>query len=211
MRSSRISPSGYPLSSQRLWLHLQSQRSPQGGTVLNLILAVLGLGVLWLGATTFLLPKTFSCGGSQTRAARQIVETIGRRQQAYYLERQQFAKDLAALNLEMKPETKVYRYRTQATDNATFGYAEAKYEYEPRINGFWPFEWVTDGTPLRSYVSGIFLIKRKPTPAEANFLEVIETVSIVCEVEQLGPVTINPPTYRNGKLACGKGSNKISR
>lgn len=212
MRSFRGSPSALPLvAKQRLWRHLQTQRSPQGGTLVNVIVALFGLGVLGVGVSAFILPQTLSCGNkARTAEARQMVGAMGRGQQAYYLEQRKFATALAPLGLGMPPETENYRYRAQGTGKAGFGFAEAKAEYTLRPNSFGPFTWTTNGAPLRSYVVGVFPERSPQTAVKPGQTQGLETVSILCEVEKIGPGPINPPIYQQGKLACGSGSNEVT-
>ncbi len=211
MRSVPSTAHGFCLSAtQRLLQQLQTPRSPQGSTVFNLILALLGLGIVGFGAMAIFLPQTFSCGNkAKTAEARQMVGAIGRGQQAYYFEQKKFTSSLPVLGLGIQPESKNYRYTVQTIGNAGFGYAEAKSEYTLRTNTFGPFEWVSQGSPIRSYVVGVFPHQPKANAANKSDLDTRETVRILCEVEKIGPGPINPPTYQNGKLACGSGSNLI--
>lgn len=190
-------------------------RSQQGSVATNLVLAMLGLGVAGLGAVTFLLPQAMSCGNkAMTAEARNYVGTMNRAQTAYLLEHNRFAKTVKSLEVGIKTETQNYRYSTQVVGNAAFSYGIARHEYVRRMNNLGPFEWSSNGAPMRSYVGGVFPVAPQQMNANTKANSSAKAtdpsvVMILCEAEKLGSVPVNPPTYQNGKLACGAGSNKL--
>ncbi len=138
----------------------------------------------------------------QQEAARQVegqqyLGSINRAQQAYFLERNEFADDLDALMIGMPSETENYQFSVVPQPDATrsvVAIAQAK----------------TEG--LHSYTGAVFIVD-VPSPDGSSTTNQT-TVAILCETEEL---SMTPPaapeldaTGDSGDLiACPAGSRRV--
>ena len=130
------------------------------------------------------------CGGKQeTREATLYVGAMSRAQQAYFAEKNAFSSSVDALGIGIKTETTNFKYSIRATKKAAFNYAVAK------------------GNHLNSYVRGVFLVPAKNFEPNAA-KEEKTTTSILCKADSPGTIKPAEPTYKNGKIACGKGTTE---
>jgi hypothetical protein len=128
------------------------------------------------------------CGGKQeTREATLYVGAMSRAQQAYFAEKNAFSSSVDALGIGIKTETTNFKYSIRATKKAAFNYAVAK------------------GNHLNSYVGGVFRVPAKNFEPNAAKDEKT-TTSILCKADSPGTIKPAEPTYKNGKIACGKGT-----
>jgi len=130
------------------------------------------------------------CGGKQeTREATLYVGAMSRAQQAYFAEKNAFSSSVDALGIGIKTETTNFKYSIRATKKAAFNYAVAK------------------GNHLNSYVGGVFRVPAKNFEPNAAKDEKT-TTSILCKADSPGTIKPAEPTYKNGKIACGKGTTE---
>jgi hypothetical protein len=117
---------------------------------------------------------------------------MNKAQQAVFIEKSAFATSVDALGLGIKTETKNYLYSVRATKQTAFHYGVSKQRQ------------------LESYVGGVFLVPVKKIESNAA-KDGITTIFILCEADS--PDTIKPaePIYKNGKIACGKGTRQVTR
>ena len=173
-----------------------SQQDSKSASILpngcGCLLLLMGIGVI--GAIA--LPSFLVSGGGgctpKTGEAIQYVGSMNRAQEALFIEKSAFATSVDALGLGIKTETTTFKYSIRATKKAAFNYAIAKEK------------------SLQSYVGGVFLVPAKNFESNAA-KEKITTTSILCEADFSGTIKPAEPTYENGKIACGKGTTKVTR
>jgi type IV pilus assembly protein PilA len=182
---------------------LQNQQN-RGFTLWEGLAALVIIGVI----AAIALPSLTSCGTKAINSeARQIVGSMNRAQQAYYLDKNRFARDIPALELGTSQQTNNFTYSTLATSQAVFNYGLARRNYVYRQQQFGPFHWEkrTANRP-RSYIGAVFLDSR---PAKANRSET-KFVTIMCEANLPGIARPTRPTYQAGVVACGNDTKEIS-
>jgi len=123
---------------------------------------------------------------------KQYVSAMNKAQQAVFIETSAFATSFDALGIGIKTETTNFKYSIRATKKAAFNYGVAK------------------DNNLKSYVGGVFRVPAKNFESNAA-KEEITTTSILCEADSPGTIKPAEPTYENGKIACGKGTTKVSK
>jgi len=156
---------------------------PNGCGCLLLLMGVVVIGVLAL--PSFLASRN----KARTMEAIQYVSSMSRAQQAYFAEKNAFSSSVDALGIGIKTETTNFKYSIHATKKAAFNYAVAKGNY------------------FKSYVGGVFLVPAKNFEPNAA-KEERTTTSILCEADSPGTIKPAEPTYKNGKIACGKGTRQ---
>ena len=153
------------------------------------LLLLMGIGVI--GAIA--LPSFLVSGGGgcmpKTGEARQYVSSMNHAQKALFIEKSAFATSFDALGLGLKTETTNFKYSIRATKKAAFNYAVSKQK------------------DLKSYVGGVFLVPAKNFDTNAA-KEERTTTSILCEADSPGTIKPVEPTYKDGKIACGKGTRQ---
>ncbi|MGB8686576.1 MAG: type IV pilin-like G/H family protein [Microcoleus sp.] len=125
--------------------------------------------------------------------AKQYVSSTNKGQQAYYAEKSVFGTSVEALKMGIITETKNYKYSVRATKKAAFSYGVSKQK------------------ELKSYVGGVFVVPAKEVVPNAAQNEIITTISILCEADKPGPIKPAEATYKNGKIACGKGTTELTK
>jgi len=130
-------------------------------------------------------------GTPKTAGAIQYVGSMNRAQEALFIEKSAFATSFDGLGLGIKTETTNFKYSIRATKKAAFNYAVAK------------------ENDLKSYVGGVFQVPAKNFEPNAA-KEKITTTSILCEADSPGTIKPAEPTYKNGKIACGKATTQWS-
>ncbi|MFH7030490.1 MAG: type IV pilin-like G/H family protein [Heteroscytonema crispum UTEX LB 1556] len=116
---------------------------------------------------------------------RNKVGAMNRAQQAYQIDNKAFTDSMKNLAINIKPETKNYKYSISLGNQAVFNYAIAKQDN------------------LKSYVGGVF---RVPDTLVKN-QTVTET--IVCEANSPGIIKPEIPKYENGVISCGANTKNL--
>ncbi len=149
------------------------------------------MGIVVISAIA--LPSFLNQGGKAPQSEnKQYVSAMNKAQQAVFIETSAFATSFDALGLGIKTETTNFKYSIRATKKAAFHYGVSKEK------------------DLKSYVGGVFLLPAKNFDPHAD-KEEKTTTSILCESDSPGTIKPAEPTYKNGKVACGKGTTKRSR
>ncbi len=149
------------------------------------------MGIVVIGAIALPSPVG-TARKARASEAKQYVGSMNRAHQALFIEKSAFATSVDALGLGIKTETKNYLYSVRATKQTAFHYGVSKQRQ------------------LESYVGGVFLVpveKIEPNAAKDG----ITTISILCEADSPGTIKPAEPTYKNGKIACGKGTRQVTR
>ncbi|MEG4330042.1 type IV pilin-like G/H family protein [Microcoleus sp. herbarium5] len=153
------------------------------------LLLLMGMGVI--GAIA--LPSFLNQGGRAPQSEnKQYVSAMNKGQQAYLAENNAFSSSVAVLGLGIKTETTNFKYSIRATKQAAFNYGVSKKK------------------DLKTYVGGVFLVPAKNFAPNAA-KEEKTTTSILCEADSPGTIKPAEPTYKNGKIACGKGTTQPTR
>ena len=156
------------------------------------LLLLMGIGLIGaIALPSFLVSGCQECK-SKTREAKLYVGSMNKAQQAVFIEKSGFAISVNALELGIKTETTHFKYSIRATKKAALNYAVSKQK------------------DLKSYVGGVFLVPAKNFEPNAA-KEERTTTSILCEADFSGTIKPAEPTYENGKIACGKGTTKVTR
>lgn len=103
------------------YLNNRKKKNDEGFTLIELLVVVIIIGILAAIALPSLLGQVNKAKQSE---ARTYVGAVNRAQQAYYLERQNFASDLSELQVGIKTESDNYKYEIKgggtAADAAQF-------------------------------------------------------------------------------------------
>jgi type IV pilus assembly protein PilA len=179
-----------------------------------LILSLTG-GILG-GLALFSLPLVM-CGGSRARTAeaRAYVGSMNRAQQAVYLETGAFARTIDDLGMGIPSRTRYYHYEihrqsvvvndkqppeTWVIQSATV---------QPTSDQTWSL-FNLDPVKVRAIAGAV-------APNLAAGADKDSTITILCQAIEPGPRAIGSaklqgiasPTYHNGQLRCGPGSNPL--
>jgi type II secretory pathway pseudopilin PulG len=150
------------------------------------LLLLMGIGVI----SAIALPSFLRQGGKAKQSEnKQYVSAMNKAQQAVFIETSAFATSFDALGIGIKTETTNFKYSIRATKKAAFNYGVSKEK------------------DLKSYVGGVFLVPAKNFEPNAA-KEERTTRSILCEADSPGTIKPAEPTYKNGKIACGKGTTQ---
>ena len=88
----------------------------QGFTLIELLVVIIIIGIL----SAIALPSFLSQASKAKEAeAKQLIGAANRAQQAYYLERNQFAPDFASLGISIKTSTNNFTYAVDTTGGST--------------------------------------------------------------------------------------------
>ena len=153
------------------------------------LLLLMGIGVI----SAIALPSFLRQGGKAKQSEnKQYVSAMNKAQQAVFIETSAFATSFDALGIGIKTETTNFKYSIRATNKAAFNYGVSKKK------------------DLKSYVSGVFLVPAKNFEPNAA-KEERTTTSILCEADSPGTIKPAETTYKNGKIACGKGTREVTK
>lgn len=144
-----------------------------------------------LAVCIFILPSFLVQQNSPRESeAKTNVGIISRAQQYFFIEKNQFSRDLLTLDINIKPETTNYTYKTEAYNSGNNSYA------------------IVTATPkhssLKSYIGGVFL---KIVPSTNQLI----TISILCESTQPSTSPPSPPKLVGTELQCTSGSTSVAK
>jgi type IV pilus assembly protein PilA len=150
---------------------LNKKNGEKGFTLIELLVVIIIIGILAAIALPSFLNQASKARQSE---AKTYVGSMNRSQQAYYLEKQQFAPSLTTLALGIAATTANYTYLTGTID----GGVAAAIKGSSAVNS-----WATPGTataPLKAYLGGVAIA----TPTGSNEAT---TLAVLCEAN-LAPV-----------------------
>ena len=124
--------------------------------------------------------------------AKQYLGSMNRAQQAKFAEIGAFANSVDTLGIGIRSETTSFIYSINVANKAAFHYGLSKNE------------------KLKSYVGAVFLVPNNNVTPEAGQHE-METVSILCVAKSSGMAKPANPTNINGQLACGNGTEIVTK
>lgn len=165
------------------------------------IYSLLGLGLIAIGAPAFL--GSFSCGTkSRSFEARTYAGSMGRAQQALWLENGAFGRSIPALDIGIKEETDNYKYDLQSFELIAYHYGVPKKDN------------------LKSFVGAVFVVPEKAQTSQGvnqkaspksdtkpSTKKDLTTLRILCESPNLGVRTKLPkPFLDNGIPKCAEGT-----
>lgn len=166
----------------------------------KLLVTMITLTILGVSTSFLALSQTNKYGGNKARLleARNFIGALNRSQQAYYLENNSFSNSIEKLEIGIKTQTQNYTYSTKATSKAVFNYAVPRREY---LSQGW---FGLEKRPFYGFVGGVFVKSEK-----VGNKEEITTIAILCIAENQATTPPATPTYKNGVLSCGAGTNLI--
>lgn len=159
--------------------HLLSKKKDGGFTLIELLVVIIIIGILSAIALPSFLNQANK--GKQSEA-KTYVGTLVRTQQAFYLEKSQFATDLTKLSKPIAAETENYKYETgggSTTQSLSTGTSKQ--------------------TPLRSYAGTIF-VETDTATSETN------TNAVLCESKT---PTTTALTAATSVTNCGANADVI--
>ncbi len=165
------------------------QRREQGFTLIELLVVIIIIGIL----SSIALPSFLSQSNKAREAeAKQIIGASNRAQQAYYLERNQFAVDLISLGISIKTSTNNFTYAVDTSAGSpTAIIRDVSY---PR------------NSSLRAYTGAV--------EVDSVNTGILSTISILCQSQAASPgdptgVTANAAT---GSLStCNTGWDELGK
>jgi hypothetical protein len=141
------------------------------------------------------LPSLLSCGNKGKQAeAKQNIGAMNRAQQAYFIDKNTFAKSVVDAGIGIQTQTVNYNYSVRATKTAAFQYGIARHKTQ------------------KSYVGGVFAVPAINVNPAANKTDKTEmtTVGIVCEALNPGSTTPTAPTLVKGVPTCGSNTRDLT-
>lgn len=166
------------------------------------IYSLLGFGVTALVAMMF-TGTQYTCGTkARSSEARLYVGTIGRGQQAFWLENGAFGRSIPSLGLGISEETDNYKYGLQSFEFASYQYGVPKNDN------------------VKSFVGAVFVVPEKSQTSQGSYLKAnqmsesnpsakkeLTTIAILCESPKTGVKQKLPnPFLQNGTPTCAEGT-----
>ncbi|MGI0484537.1 protein kinase domain-containing protein [Pantanalinema rosaneae CENA516] len=191
-----------------LQTHLVQPAKPTDDTVNLARLTLLSVIGLIMGSSLLFLPVALPLRFKEIIPSslkppevegQQAIQSINRRQQAYFLQQKKFASTIDSLNPSIATQTSNYTYSLEHTEQAVFHYAAAHRK------------------GLRSYVGGVFLIPSRFKPSQLgrsttgrNKPTRVETRAIVCQGLLPSHLPPPPPVLKNNQPICVAGTVQIN-
>jgi type II secretory pathway pseudopilin PulG len=144
-------------------------------------------------------PQAYNLRARQSEA-KAYIGSMNRAQQAYFLEQASWSKNTQDLGIDIKPETKNYRYSLKI-DSAI---ATSKTKPYPGIAINLAIAKQPD---LKSYV-GIVYVQHSPN---SNDIDDITSWAILCQSNQPTMKTPSQPTWNGKQMLCPDGYIAIDR
>jgi type IV pilus assembly protein PilA len=169
------------------------------------IYSLLGFGIIAIVAPAFL--GSFGCGTKARSAeARSYVGSMGRAQQALWIENGALGRSIPALAIGIKEETDNYKYDLQGFELVAYHYGVPKNDN------------------LKSFVGAVFVVPEKAQTSQGvnqqanpksatkpSTKKDLTTITILCESPNLGIKTKLPkPFLENGIPNCAEGTVLIN-
>ena len=155
----------------------------KGLTTLEQLIIILGITIV--GA--IILPIIFRSQEAEAKKTtlQQDVETtvdaMRDAQQDYFLGKNSFTDSLQELKVSSATKTENYKYSVETTDKSAFLYG------------------MSNNSDFKSYVAAVFAGVGKRTLS----------ASILCKSQTPGTQQIANPTYENGVISCGAGTQEL--
>lgn len=189
----------------------RKQTFPWGAVTTFLSIFVIGHGINWLRFS--LSSELLNCGKIPEELAGEFeLGTINRAQQAYFLEKQTFVKDIQEVKLGIQPNNKNFSYSIQTTNQAVFSYAIANSDAYKRRTEYFGFFWwdFQDSPPFKSSVGAVFAVPSNNIDSKTKHKK-MTTVSVVCNSLRPGSTTPIAPKLVKGVPTCGTGTKEEVR
>ncbi|AFY39077.1 hypothetical protein Lepto7376_2820 [[Leptolyngbya] sp. PCC 7376] len=181
-----------PLGDEAMLRRQENDKSQYGWRSLGILIAIIG-GVIW-----WMAPQIVGCGGmAKEMEGRIAVGTMGRGQQAFFLENNQFASSLDELDLGIRRETDNYTFSVDHRGDHVFNYAVARGDVE------------------NSYIGAVFQLESTVIVPETGE-EIPEFATITCAINienvdtQVSPQTVLPSLEDNIPI-CHPETNLMQR
>ena len=149
--------------------HLAGKKKDQGFTLIELLVVIIIIGILSAIALPSFLNQANKAKQSE---AKQYVGTLNRVQQAYYLEKSQFASDMIPLANPVPSSTENYAYAPSAVTSSSTNVTNSG---------------VSNKVALKSYV-GMVAISVVTAASDAT------TTAVLCEANTPGATQLADPT-----------------
>lgn len=155
-----------------------------------------------------------NCGGPKhdfSREPKQYISSINKGQQAYWAENAKFSNSIDKLGMDIKIQTRNFKYSTRATENAVFSYGMPRPDAEDAYKtvSFGLFWW-PKRREFKGYVGSVFLVPANNTNYESTHND-MTTKSILCFSTASNPTEIAEPILQNGHLTCGNGTQPVTK
>ncbi|MBS3027243.1 MAG: type IV pilin-like G/H family protein [Dolichospermum sp. DET50] len=175
----------------KFFQYLLSRKNERGFTIIEILSIVIIIGIL----SAIALPSFLSCGSMAVSSeSKYYVGAMNESQQAYFLENRNFSNSLSRLDLGIKEQTKYFNYSIIITQKAAFNYGVARQKY---VDSSW-----FNPRPIKTFVGAVFAvpITKKDQP---------ETLSIICQSQELTTTSPANPILKNGVPVCGQGTKEL--
>ncbi len=165
--------------------HLAGRKKDQGFTLIELLVVIIIIGIL----SAIALPSFLNQANKAKQAeAKQYVGTLNRVQQAYYLEKSQFASDLTALATPVPSQTDNYAYTFTAAAENVISYGTSSKE------------------ALKSY-AGMVAISVVTASSDATTTAVLCEANTPAAAKAADPTA--PPVNSADRPSCGGGTTAL--
>ncbi len=156
--------------------YLNQKQRDEGFTLIELLVVIIIIGIL----SAIALPSFLSQAnkGKQSEA-KTYVSSLNRAQQAYYLEKNKFAANVAEVGIGIQTQTANYTYITTPVPplpNAPVGSTNYAISYAVAVSS----------SPLKNYAGKVYIPPQTGNPNDVILL------SFLCESQQPGPVQGDP-------------------
>jgi type IV pilus assembly protein PilA len=181
---------------------------PWGIVKISLSIFLLGYGINWVRFSLF--SELANCGNIPEELAGEYkISAINLAQEAYFLEKQVFTKDIHKLDVGIPSTNTKYSYSSQITKQAVFNYAIPNADaYKLRTEYFGPFWWsFRNSSQFKNSVGAVFALPNNNLNSKTKYKK-LTTVSIVCNSLQPSSTTLIAPKLVKGVPTCGAGTKQ---